>query len=100
MGATETLSQWFEPLSCSLKQRRASMKMSNYESKYSPGYRHMICIGKAKSSNEKGLFVVFHFIFGHWPFVRAKRGTVGVIGLFESAKELCHWWKCGLMNSE
>ena len=31
----------FEPLSCSLKRLRASMKMSKVERKYSLGYRHM-----------------------------------------------------------
>ena len=31
------------------------MKMFNFERKYSPGYRHMICIGKTKSTSEKGL---------------------------------------------
>ena len=38
----------FEPLSSSFKRLRASMKMSTFERKYSPGYRHMICNGKAK----------------------------------------------------
>ena len=33
------------------------MKMPNFERKYSPGYRHMICIGKTKSTSGKGLFV-------------------------------------------
>ena len=42
----------FEPLSWLLKRLRASMKMSNFERKYSPRY-HMICIGKTKSINEK-----------------------------------------------
>ena len=32
------------------------MRMSNFERKYSPGYRHMICIGKTKSTNEKVCF--------------------------------------------
>ena len=31
------------------------MKMANFERKYSPGYRHMIFIGKTKSTSEKGL---------------------------------------------
>ena len=39
----------------SLSRLRASMKMSNFEIKYSPEYRHMICIGKTKSTSEKGL---------------------------------------------
>ena len=29
--------------------------MSNFERKYSPGYRRMICIGKTKSTSQKGL---------------------------------------------
>ena len=45
----------FEPLLCSLKRPRASMKMSHFERKYSPEYRHLICIGKTKSTSEKGL---------------------------------------------
>ena len=32
------------------------MKMSNFDRKYSPGNRHMICIGKTKTTSEKGLF--------------------------------------------
>ena len=39
----------------SLSRLRASMKMSNFERKYSPEYRHIICIGKTKSTSEKGL---------------------------------------------
>ena len=35
--------------------------MSNLERKYSPGYRHMICIGKTKSTGEKGLLSEFVF---------------------------------------
>ena len=31
---------------------RTSMKMSNFERKYSPEYGHMNCIGKAKSTTE------------------------------------------------
>ena len=31
------------------------MRMKNFERKYSPGYRHMICIVKTKSTSEKGL---------------------------------------------
>ena len=31
------------------------MKISNFGRKYSPGYRHMICIGKTKSTSAKGL---------------------------------------------
>ena len=31
------------------------MTMSNFERKYSPGYRHMICTGQTKSTSEKGL---------------------------------------------
>ena len=30
--------------------------MTNFERKYSPGYCHMICIGKTKSTSEEGLF--------------------------------------------
>ena len=33
------------------------MNMSNFERKLSPGYRHMICIGKTKSTSEKGLLL-------------------------------------------
>ena len=43
----------FELLLCSLKRPRASMKMYNFERKYYPGYRHMICFGKTKSTSEK-----------------------------------------------
>ena len=50
-----TIATRFEPLSNSLKRLRASMKITNLEGKYSPGYRHMICIGKTKSTSEKGL---------------------------------------------
>ena len=50
-----TIPRGFEPLSCSLERPRASMKMSNFERKYSPGYRHMISIVKTKSRSEKGL---------------------------------------------
>ena len=32
------------------------MKMSNFESQYSPEDRHMICIGKTKLPSEKCLF--------------------------------------------
>ena len=49
-----TIPWTFEPLSCSLK-RRASMKIPNFKRKYSPGYRHMIFIGKTKSTSEEGL---------------------------------------------
>ena len=35
----------FEPSSCSLKRQRARMKTSNFERKYSPWYRDMICTG-------------------------------------------------------
>ena len=38
----------FEVLLCSLKRPRTNMKMSNFQRKYSPGYRHMTCIGKTK----------------------------------------------------
>ena len=52
----------FEPLSCvSSKRLRASIKMSNLERKYSPVYRHIICIGKTKSTGEKGLLSEFVF---------------------------------------
>ena len=50
---------YIDPLSCSLKRLRASMKMSNFERKYCPEYRHMICIGKTKSTSEKGLLSEF-----------------------------------------
>ena len=45
-----TVPRRFEPLSCSFKRLCASIKMSNFERKYSPGSRHMICIGKTKRS--------------------------------------------------
>ena len=48
-----TILMRFEPSSCSLKRLRASMKISNFERKYSPEYCHMICIGKTKATNEK-----------------------------------------------
>ena len=32
------------------------MKMSNFDRNYSPGNRHMICIGKTKTTSEEGLF--------------------------------------------
>ena len=52
-----TIPKSFELLLCqSLKRPHASMKMSNFERKYSPGYRHKICIGKRKSTSEKGLY--------------------------------------------
>lgn len=38
----------FEPSSCSLKRQRARMKTSNFERKYSPWYRDMICTGNTK----------------------------------------------------
>ena len=50
-----TIPRRFEPLSCSLKRLHASMKTSHLERKYYPGYRHMICIGKTKSTSEKRL---------------------------------------------
>ena len=50
-----TIPRRFEPLSCSLERLRASMKMSNFERKCSPEYRHVICIGKTKSTSQKGL---------------------------------------------
>ena len=54
-----TIPSRFEPLSsCSLKRLRASMKMANFEGQYSPGYRHMISVGKTKSTSEKGLLFV------------------------------------------
>ena len=34
---------------------RVSIKMPSFERKYSPGYLHMISIGKTKSTSEKGL---------------------------------------------
>ena len=46
----------FEPLSCSLSRLRANIKMSNFERKYSPGYRHMICTGKTTPRSKKGVF--------------------------------------------
>ena len=48
-----TIPRRFEPLSCSLTGLRASMTMSDFERKYSLGYRHMICLRK-----QKGLTVV------------------------------------------
>ena len=33
--------------------------MSNFETKYSLGYHHVICIGKTKSTSEKGLLLSF-----------------------------------------
>ena len=50
-----TLPRRFEPLSCSLKRLRASRKMSNFARKYPPGYCHMICVERTKSTSEKGL---------------------------------------------
>ena len=35
------------------------MKMSNFERKYCSESRHMICIGKTKSTSEKGLLSEF-----------------------------------------
>ena len=32
-----------------------SMKMTHFERKYSPWYRHMICIGENKIDSEKGV---------------------------------------------
>ena len=52
-----TIPRRFEPLACSLERLRASMKISNFERKCSPGNRHMICIGKTKSTSEKGLLL-------------------------------------------
>ena len=43
-----TIPRRFEPLSCSLTGLRARMTMSDFERKYSPGYRHMICLQKTK----------------------------------------------------
>ena len=43
----------FELLLCSLKRPGASMKMSNFERKYYPGYRHMICFGKKNQQAKK-----------------------------------------------
>ena len=39
------------------------MKLSNFERKYSPGYRHMICIGKTKSTSEKGVLCLEYQVF-------------------------------------
>ena len=50
-----TIPRRFEPLSCSLIRLPASMKMSNFERKYPPGYHPMICNGKAKTTSEKAL---------------------------------------------
>ena len=44
-------------MACSLERLRASMKMSNFERKCSPGNRHMVFIGKTKSTSEKGLLL-------------------------------------------
>ena len=52
-----TIPERFEPLLCSLKRLRASMKMSNFEGKYSPGYRHPIGIGETKLTREKDLLL-------------------------------------------
>ena len=48
-----TVPRRFELLSCSLKRPCASMKMSNFERKYSSGFRHMICFGKTKIGKQK-----------------------------------------------
>ena len=45
----------FEPLSCFLKRLPESIKVSNFERKYSPGYRHMIRIGKITTSEKNWL---------------------------------------------
>ena len=45
-----------ESLSCSLERLFESMKMSNFERKYSPGYCNMICCWKTKSTSKQGLF--------------------------------------------
>ena len=45
------------------KRMRAIMKMSNFERKYCSGYRHMICLGKTKSTSEK-------ILVGSWWLVR------------------------------
>ena len=50
-----TIPRKFHLLLCSLKGPRARRQMSNIRIKYSPGYSHMICIGKTKSTSEKGL---------------------------------------------
>ena len=47
-------------LSRSLKRMCASMKMCYFERRYSPGYRHMIWLGKTKLMCEKGLFAHHH----------------------------------------
>lgn len=56
-----TIPRRFEPLSCSLKSLRASLKMSD-----SPDYRHMTCIGKIKLTSGKDLscsvFLLFYFL--------------------------------------
>ena len=57
-----TIPSRFELLLCSLKRAWASMKMSNFEIKYSPGYCHMICVGKSKSTSEKGLFNLYQLV--------------------------------------
>ena len=53
-----TIPRRIEPLSFSLKRLRASMKMSNFQRKYAPEYRHMTSIRKTKSTSEKGLLRV------------------------------------------
>ena len=56
-----TVPRRFELLLCSLKRPRTSMKMSNFERKHSPEYRHMICIGQTTSTSEKGLLTLQTF---------------------------------------
>jgi len=51
-----TILRRFEPLLFSWKRPVcASIKMCNFERRYSPGYCHVTCIGKTKSMSEKDL---------------------------------------------
>ena len=50
-----TIPRRFQPLPCSFKKMRASMKMSNFEREHSPWYRCMMCIGESKIDSEKGV---------------------------------------------
>ena len=56
-----TIPRRLELMLCSIKRPRACMKMSNFQRRYSPGYRHMTCIGKTKSTSGKLKVYCTHF---------------------------------------
>ena len=70
-----TIPKRFEPFSCSFKRQCANMEMSNFDSKHSPGNRHMICIKKTKFTSEKGL------LFCRWKTSENRRNFLKTPGM-------------------